>query len=95
MAHAQKHSPIPGEDHVEPRLITKEADQFAFGTVGVIAVVGLIVGAAVGALIGLVFVTVDPFDVNPWITLACFVLGGFIVGGVFAGLQMAGPFDHK
>ena len=95
MAHAHKQSPIPGEDQIEPRLTTKEPDQFAFGAVATMAVAGLVIGGLLGAIIGLVFVALDPFDVSPWITLACFALGGFIVGGVFAGLQTAGPFDHK
>jgi hypothetical protein len=95
MANAQKHSPIPGEDEIEPRLITKQPDQFALSVVATVSVLGIIAGAFVGAIIGAIYLAVDPVGVSPWITLFCFVIGGGLVGAVFAGLQTAGPFDHK
>jgi hypothetical protein len=95
MAHATKHSPIPGEDEIEPRQITKEPDQFAFGAVATMALLGSTVGAIAGAIIGAIYVAVSPIDASPWIIFFCFLLGGGIVGAVFAGLQTAGPFDHK
>jgi hypothetical protein len=86
---------FPGEDEIEPRLLTKQSDRFDFGAVATMAVIGVIAGAVVGAIIGALFMAVDPVGVNPWITLFCFVLGGGIVGAVFGGRQTAGPFDHK
>ena len=78
----------------EPDRDTNAPDRFLFGAVGIAALTGIVIGAFLGAAGGAIYYAFDN-DANIGILMVAGALFGAILGGVLAGTQVAGPFDHK
>ena len=78
----------------EPNRDTNAPDRFLFGAVGVAALSGILIGAAMGALGGALYYAFDD-TAAVWLMMIAGALFGAVLGGVTVGTQIAGPFDHK
>lgn len=86
---------MQSDERITSERDTHEPDQFLFGAVFTTAIVGMIVGATIGIVAGLIFHAIADAGISVWFKMMAGALGGLIVGGVFAATQVAGPFDHK